>query len=47
MIETFLPFALKAYSDLGAQLNASIVSEAPVVLIHPSLQMQESFEIPL
>jgi glycine/D-amino acid oxidase-like deaminating enzyme len=44
MIETFLPFALKAYSDLGAQLNASIVREAPVVLIHPSLQMQESFE---
>ena len=44
MIETFLPFALKAYSDLGAKLNASIVSEAPVVLIHPSLQMQESFE---
>jgi glycine/D-amino acid oxidase-like deaminating enzyme len=44
MIETFLPFALKAYSDLGTQLNATIVSEAPVVLIHPSLQMQESFE---
>jgi hypothetical protein len=44
MIDTFLPFALKAYSDLGAQLNATIVREAPVVLIHPSLQMQESFE---
>jgi glycine/D-amino acid oxidase-like deaminating enzyme len=44
MIETFLPFALKAYSDLGTQLNATIVREAPVVLIHPSLQMQESFE---
>jgi hypothetical protein len=44
MIDTFLPFALKAYSDLGAQLNATIVKEAPVVLIHPSLQMQESFE---
>ena len=44
MIETFLPFALKAYSDLGAQLNATIVREAPVILIHPSLQMQESFE---
>ncbi len=44
MIETFLPFALNAYSDLGAQLNATIVREAPVVLIHPSLQMQESFE---
>ncbi len=44
MIDTFLPFALKAYSDLGVQLNARIVKEAPVVLIHPSLQMQESFE---
>ena len=44
MIDTFLPFALKAYSDLGTQLNATIVREAPVVLIHPSLQMQESFD---
>jgi glycine/D-amino acid oxidase-like deaminating enzyme len=44
MIDIFLPFALKAYTDLGAQLNATIVKEAPVVLIHPSLQMQESFE---
>jgi glycine/D-amino acid oxidase-like deaminating enzyme len=44
MIDTFLPFALKAYSDLGAQLIATIVREAPVVLIHPSVQMQESFE---
>lgn len=44
MIDTFLPFALKAYSDLGTQLNATIISKAPVVLIHPSLQMQESFE---
>ncbi|MFM7720857.1 MAG: NAD(P)/FAD-dependent oxidoreductase [Sediminibacterium sp.] len=44
MIDTFLPFALNAYSDLGAQLNANIVKEVPVVLIHPSLQMQESFE---
>ena len=44
MIDTFLPFALKAYSDFGAQLNATIVKEAPVVLIHPSLQMKESFE---
>ena len=44
MIDTFLPFALKAYANLGAQLNTTIVKEAPVVLIHPSLQMQESFE---
>ena len=44
MIDTFLPFALKAYSDLSTQLNATIIKEAPVVLIHPSLQMLESFE---
>jgi glycine/D-amino acid oxidase-like deaminating enzyme len=44
MIETFLPFALKAYTDLGTKINKIIVKEAPVVLIHPSLQMQESFE---
>lgn len=44
LIETFLPFALKAYSDLGAKLNKEIVKEAPVILIHPSEQMQASFE---
>lgn len=44
MIETFLPFALKAYSDLGMILNKKIVNEVPVILIHPSAQMQESFE---
>ena len=44
MIETFLPFALKAYSDLGASINMDIVKEAPVILIHPSEQMLESFE---
>jgi glycine/D-amino acid oxidase-like deaminating enzyme len=44
MIETFLPFALNAYSELGIKINMEIVKEAPVVLIHPSAQMQESFE---
>lgn len=44
MIETFLPFALKAYRDLSASLNLEIVKEAPVILIHPSEQMLESFE---
>ena len=33
MIDTFLPFALKAYSDLGAQLNDSIESTEPVNVI--------------
>jgi glycine/D-amino acid oxidase-like deaminating enzyme len=44
MIDTFLPFALNAYSNLGVQLKKTIVREAPVVLIHPSTQMRESFE---
>lgn len=44
MIDTFLPFALKAYSDLEQLLNSKIVQEAPVILIHPSAQMQESFD---
>ena len=44
MIETFLPFALKAYADLGASLKMDIVKEAPVILIHPSAQMLESFD---
>lgn len=44
MIETFLPFALKAYKDLGSILKTEIVKEVPVILIHPSAQMLESFE---
>lgn len=44
MIETILPFALKAYSAIGQLLKKELVKEAPVILIHPSLQMQESFE---
>jgi glycine/D-amino acid oxidase-like deaminating enzyme len=44
MIETLLPNALQAYTELGNQLNTRILKEAPVVLLHPSLQMKESFE---
>lgn len=44
MIETLLPNALQAYTELGNQLNSRILKEAPVVLLHPSLQMKESFE---
>jgi len=43
MIDTFLPFALKAYSDMSAQLNVTMLRAAPLVLIHPSSQMQDSF----
>lgn len=44
MIDQFLPFALKAYSDVAELLNIKIVQETPVILIHPSAQMQESFD---
>ena len=44
MIDTLLPNALNAYQELGKQLNEELIKEAPVVLLHPSLQMKESFE---
>lgn len=44
MIDVLLPNALQAYTELGNQLNTTILKEAPVVLLHPSLQMKESFE---
>ena len=43
MIDTFLPFALKAYSEMSVQLNVTMLRAAPMVLIHPSSQMQDSF----
>lgn len=44
MIDTLLPYAVNAYKELGKQLNTDLIKEAPVVLLHPSLQMKESFE---
>ncbi len=44
MIDVLLPNALEAYTELGIQLNKTILKKAPVVLLHPSLQMKESFE---
>ena len=44
MINVLLPYALQAYTELGNQLNKTIIKKAPVVLLHPSLQMKESFE---
>ena len=43
MIETLLPFAVNAYREIQTQLNITIIQEAPVVLLHPSEQMLESF----
>jgi len=44
MIDVLLPNALEAYTELGIQLNKTILKKAPVVLLHPSVQMKESFE---
>ena len=43
MIDTLLPYAVKAYTELQTQLNIQIIQEAPVILIHPSEQMKDSF----
>jgi hypothetical protein len=44
MIDQLLPNAIAAYKELGKHLNEILIREAPVVLLHPSLQMKESFE---
>jgi glycine/D-amino acid oxidase-like deaminating enzyme len=44
MIDVLLPNAIAAYKELGKHLNETLIREAPVVLLHPSLQMKESFE---
>ena len=43
-IESFLPFAIKAYTELQEKINHLIFSSAPILLIHPSQQMKESFD---
>lgn len=44
MIDVLLPNAIAAYKELGKHLNETLIREAPVVLLHPSIQMKESFE---
>ena len=44
MIDELLPNAVNAYTELGNHLQETFIKEAPVVLLHPSLQMKESFE---
>jgi len=43
MIETLLPFAVKAYTTLQEKLNIPIIQASPVILLHSSEQMKESF----
>ena len=44
MIDTLLPFAVKAYSALGETLGINIIKKSPAILLHPSEQMKESFD---
>lgn len=44
MIDTLLPFAIDAYKAFQQDENITIIKEAPIALIHPSLQMKESFD---
>lgn len=47
MIETILPYAITAYQKIEQQLHVEIIKESPVILIHPSQQMSESFDFRL
>lgn len=44
MIDTLLPFAIAAYKEFQEDENITIIKAAPIALIHPSLQMKESFD---
>jgi hypothetical protein len=44
MIDTILPYAVGQYKDIATKLNIDIIRTAPIILIHPSDQMRESFE---
>ena len=44
MIESVLPFAVDSYQAFQKNESVEIIKEAPIVLIHPSEQMYESFE---
>ena len=44
MIDTLLPFAIASYKAFQQDENIPIIKDAPIALIHPSLQMKESFD---
>jgi hypothetical protein len=44
MIETILPFAVEQYKAIEKKLNINIIQTAPIILIHPSEQMKDSFD---
>ena len=44
MIDELLPFAVESYERFQEKTNTKIITAAPVVLIHPSQQMKDSFD---
>lgn len=47
LIETILPYAVEQYKAFEQKMKVGIIKHAPTILIHPSLQMKESFEFRL
>lgn len=44
MIDALLPFAVDSYKAFEQNENVTIIQKTPTTLIHPSLQMKESFK---
>ena len=44
MIDILLPFAIDAYKEFQENISVAIIKKAPILSIHPSLQMKESFD---
>ena len=44
IIDEVLPFAVSSYQSLQEQLGIPIIQKSPIVVIHPSSQMKESFD---
>lgn len=44
MIDTLLPFAYDAYTELGNTLSINLVEQCDIIDFHPTKQMQDAFE---
>jgi glycine/D-amino acid oxidase-like deaminating enzyme len=44
MIDELLPFAKRAYEQLGAETGVQLAKQADTLLFHPTLQMRDAFE---
>lgn len=44
MIETLLPFAWEAYTDIGNELSATIIEHKSTISFAPTFQMKETYE---